>query len=184
MKEFTDEKRGNPLYSAWIHSFPTCLYQVWHMTFQGLKIALARRPGLPFLTAGLPNFITRKARRTSAYKIYPPINFMYIDEMMTFLHKSKFPMINKATIITITNQNCFLLWSDVFIFGTIRCLGQGISVLINCSIPSRVSDTLISYSPRAHVWGWFCWRSHLVELDFAFSLVKNEVQVALLLAFF
>jgi hypothetical protein len=41
---------------------------------------------------------------------------MYIDEMMTFLHKLKFPMINIATIITITNQNCFLLWSDVFLF--------------------------------------------------------------------
>jgi hypothetical protein len=55
-------------------------------------------PGLPFLTAGLSTFVTRKARRTSAYKIYPPINFTYIDEMMTFLHKSKFPMINIATI--------------------------------------------------------------------------------------
>jgi hypothetical protein len=48
--------------------------------------------------------------------------------MMTFLHKSKFPMINIATIKTITNQNCFLLWSDVFIFGTIHCLCQGITV--------------------------------------------------------
>jgi hypothetical protein len=53
-----------------------------------------------------------------------------IDEMMTFLRKSKFPMINIVIIITITNQNCFLLWSDVFIFGTIH-LGQGISILIN-----------------------------------------------------
>ena len=44
--------------------------------------------------------------------------------MMTFLRKLKFPMINIATIITITNQNCFLLWSDVFIFGTIHCLGK------------------------------------------------------------
>ena len=83
-------------------------------TSQGLKIALARCPGLPFLAAGLPNFVRRKAWRTSTYKIYPPINFTYIDEMMTFLHKSKFPMINIATIKTITNQNCFLLWSDVF----------------------------------------------------------------------
>jgi hypothetical protein len=112
---------------------------------QEFKIALAR-------LSGLPNFVTRKARRTSAYKIYPPINFTYIDEMMTFMCKSKFPMIKIATIITITNQNCFLLWSDVFIFGTIHCLGQGISVLINCSIPSLVYDNLISYSPNAHVW--------------------------------
>ena len=98
---------------------------------QGLKIALARSQRLPFLTAGLPSFVTRKARRTSAYKIYPPINFKYIDEMMIFLYKSKFPMINIAIIITITNQNHFLLWSDIFIFGTIHYLGQGISVLIN-----------------------------------------------------
>ena len=111
---------------------------------QGLKIALAQSQRLPFLTAGLPSFVTRKARRTSAYKIYPPINFKYIDEMMTFLYKSKFPMINRAIIITITNQNHFLLWSDVFIFGTIHYLGQGISVLINCYIPIPVSDTLIS----------------------------------------
>jgi hypothetical protein len=58
-----------------------------------------------------PSFITRKARWPSAYKIYPPINFMYIDEM-TILGKSKFPMINIAIIITITNQIRFLLWSD------------------------------------------------------------------------
>jgi hypothetical protein len=50
-----------------------------------------------------------------------------------------------------------------------------ISVLINCSIPSLVSDNLISYSPRAHIWRRFCWRSRLVKLDFAFSLVKNEM---------
>ena len=144
-----------------------------------MKIALARRPGLPYLTAGLPNLVTRKAWQTSAYKIYPPINFTYIDEMTTFLRKSKFTMINIATIITITNQNCFLLWSDVFIFGTIHCLSQGISVLINCFIPSLASDYLISYSSSAHVWGRFCWRSRLVKLEFAFSLVKNEIQVAL-----
>ena len=48
--------------------------------------------------------------------------------MMAFLHKSKFPMINIAIIITIANQNCFLLWSDVFIFGTINYLGHGISL--------------------------------------------------------
>jgi hypothetical protein len=149
-----------------------------YLCFQGLKIAPARGPRLSFLTAELPNFVTSKARRTSAYKIYPPINLTYIDEMMTFLHKSKFPMLNIATIITITNQNCFLLWSDVFVFGTIHCLGQGISILINCSIPSLVSDNLISYSPSAHVWGRFCWRS-LVKLDFAFSFIKNEIQVAL-----
>jgi len=29
-------------------------------------------------------------------------------------------------------------------------------IFINCSIPSRVSDTLISYRPRAHVQGRFC----------------------------
>jgi hypothetical protein len=52
------------------------------------------------------------------------------SEMMVFLHKSKFPMINIAIIITIANQNCFLLWSDVFIFGTIHYLGQGISLLM------------------------------------------------------
>jgi hypothetical protein len=75
-----------------------------------LKIALARCPGLSFLTAGLPSFATRKARQTSSYKVYPPINFTYIDEMMAFLCKSKFPMINIAIIITIANQNCFLLW--------------------------------------------------------------------------
>jgi hypothetical protein len=74
---------------------------------QGLKIALARSQWLPFLTAGLPSFVTRKARRTSAYKIYPPINFKYIDEMMTFLYKSKFPMINIAIIITITESKSF-----------------------------------------------------------------------------
>jgi hypothetical protein len=67
--------------------------------------------------------------------------------MMTFLSKSKFPMINIAIIITITNQNRFVLWSDVFIFGTIYYLGQGISVLINCAMPSLVYDTSISYSP-------------------------------------
>ena len=118
---------------------------------QGLKIALARRLGLPFLTAGLPSFVTRKARLTSSYKIYPSINFTYIDKMMmAFLRKSKFPMINIA-IVTIANQNCFLLWSDVFIFGTIHYLGQGISLLINCAIPSPVFGTSLSYSPRAHV---------------------------------
>jgi hypothetical protein len=97
-------------------------------TSQGLKIALAWCPGIPFLVAGLPHFVRRKAWRTSTYKIYPPINFTYIDEMMTLLRISKFPMINIATIKTITNQNCFLLWSDVFIFGTIHCLCQGITV--------------------------------------------------------
>ena len=70
---------------------------------------------------------------------------------MAFLRKSKFPMINIAIIITIANQNCFLLWSDIFIFETIHYLGQGISLLINCAIPSPVSDTSLSYSPRAHV---------------------------------
>jgi hypothetical protein len=55
--------------------------------------------------------------------------------MMAFLRKSKFPMINIAIIITIANQNCFLLWSDVFIFGAIHYLSQGISPLINCAIP-------------------------------------------------
>ena len=112
-----------------------------------MKIALARCPGLPFLTAWLPSFVTRKTWCTSAYKIYPPINFTYIDEMIIFLHKSKFPMTNIAIIITITNQNRFLLWSDVFIFGTIHYLCQGISVLINCAIPSPVSDISISNSP-------------------------------------
>ena len=144
-----------------------------------MKIALTQRPRLTYLTEGLPNLVTRKAWRTSAYKIYLPINFTYIDEMTTFLRKSKFPMINIATIIIITNQNCFLLWSDVFIFGTIQCLGQGILVLINCSISSLVSDNLISYSPSAHDWGRFCWRSRLGKLDFAFTLVKNEIQVNL-----
>ena len=80
-------------------------------------------------------------------KIYLPINFTYIDEMMTFLRKLKFPIINIAIIISITNQNRFVLWSDVFIFGTIHYLGQGISVLINCAMPSPVSDISISYSP-------------------------------------
>jgi hypothetical protein len=108
----------------------TAILKMWNpkCTSHGLKIALAWRPGLPFLAAGLSNFVRRKARRTSTYKIYPPINFTYIDEMLTFLHRSKFPMINIATIKTITNQNCFLLWSDVFIFGTILCLGKGITV--------------------------------------------------------
>jgi hypothetical protein len=32
----------------------------WETTEQGLKIALARRPRLPFLTAGLLSFTTRK----------------------------------------------------------------------------------------------------------------------------
>jgi hypothetical protein len=54
--------------------------------------------------------------------------------MMAFLRKSKFPMINIAIIITLANQNCFLLWSDVFIFGIIHFLGQGISLLINCAM--------------------------------------------------
>ena len=144
---------------------------------QGLKIALARRPGLPFLTAWLPSFATRKARRTSSYKIYPPINFTYIDEMMVFLHKSKFPMINIAIIITIANQNCFLLWSDVFIFGTIHYLGEGISLLINCAIPSPVSDSSLSYSPRAHVWGRFGQRNLLVGLGLAFSWVKTRLVI-------
>jgi hypothetical protein len=67
--------------------------------------------------------------------------------MMTFLRKSKFPMINIAILITITNQNRFLLWSDVFIFRIIHYFDQGISVWINCPIPSPVSDTSISYSP-------------------------------------
>jgi hypothetical protein len=40
-----------------------------------------------------------------------------------------------------------LLWSDVFIFGTIHYLNQGISVLFNCAIPSPDSNTSISYSP-------------------------------------
>jgi len=60
-------------------------------------------------------------------------------------------MINVAIIITITNQNCFLLCSDVFIFGTIHYLGQGISLLINCAIPSLVSDTHVLRSPTAPV---------------------------------
>jgi hypothetical protein len=129
-------------------------------TSQGLKIALAWRTGLPFLAAGLSNFVRRKARRTSTYKIYPPINFTYIDEMLTFLHRSKFPMINIATIKTITNQNCFLLWSDVFIFGTILCLGDGITVYSSIVLcPVRFSDTLISYRPRTHVRGRQYWRS-------------------------
>jgi hypothetical protein len=80
----------------------------------------------------------------SVYKIYPPINFTYINEMMTFLRNSKFTMINIAIIITITNQNRFLLWSDISIFRTIHYLGKGISVLINCVIPTLVSDTLTS----------------------------------------
>ena len=66
-----------------------------------------------------------------------------------------------------------------FYFWNRHCLGQGISVLINCSIPSLVSDNLISYSPSAHVWGRFYWRSRCVKLEFTFSLVKNEIQVAL-----
>jgi hypothetical protein len=89
--------KGNLLIQVWLYT-GDLLIQVW--------LALARRPGLPFLTAGLPNFVTRKARQTSAYKIYPPINFTYIDEMMTFLRKSKFPMINITIILTITNENC------------------------------------------------------------------------------
>ena len=56
-------------------------------------------------------------------------------------------MINIAIIKTITNQNRFLLWSDIFIFETIHYLSHGISVLINCAIPSPISHTLISYSP-------------------------------------
>ena len=44
--------------------------------------------------------------------------------MITFLCKSKFPTINIVIIKTITNQNRFLLWSDVFIFGTIYYLAQ------------------------------------------------------------
>ena len=78
------------------------------LSLQGLKIVLARHSGLPFLTAGLPSFVTLKARWTSEYEIYLPINFTYIDEMMTFLHKSKIPMIKIAIIITITNQNHYL----------------------------------------------------------------------------
>ena len=158
------------------------LRKVWR---RGLKIALARRPGLPFLTAGLPSFTTRKARRTSHIKsthqsilrtlIIIIIIIIYIDEMMAFLRKSKFPMINIAIIITIANQNCFLLWSDIFIFGTIHYLGQGISLLINCAIPSPVSDTSLSYSPRAHVWGQFGQRNLLVGLGFAFLWVKSKV---------
>jgi hypothetical protein len=35
-------------------------------------------PGLPFLTAGLSTFVTRKARRTSAYKICLPNNITLI----------------------------------------------------------------------------------------------------------
>jgi len=56
-------------------------------------------------------------------------------------------MINIAIIITITNQNRFLLWSDVFTFGIIHYLSKWISVLINCAIPSPVSDTSIFYKP-------------------------------------
>ena len=67
--------------------------------------------------------------------------------MMAFLRKSKFPIINIAIIISITNQNRFLIWSDVYIFGTIHYLVQWISVLINCTMPSPVSDISISYSP-------------------------------------
>ena len=148
-------------------------------TVAGVENSTSPTPQATIFNCRATKFVTRKAWRTSTYKIYPPINFTYIDEMMTFLHKSKFSMINIATIITVTNQNCFLLWSDVFIFGTNHCLGQGISVLINCSIPSLVSDNLISYSPSAHVWGRFCWRSRLGKLDFAFTLVKNEIQVNL-----
>jgi hypothetical protein len=99
------------------------------LSLQGLKIALARHPGLLFLTAGLPSFVTRKTRWTSEYEIYRPINFTYIGEMMTFLRKSKIPMINIAIIITITNQNRFLPWSELFIFATIHYLDQGISEL-------------------------------------------------------
>ena len=80
---------------------------------------------------------------------------------------------------TVPDWVTFPIDEAIFIFGTIYCLGQGISVLINCSIPSLVSDNLISYSPSAHVWGRFCWRSRLVKFDFAFSLVKNKIQVDL-----
>ena len=107
----------------WIHSIwiiiqlIILLSKIFEHT-QGLKTALVQRPRLQFLTLGQASFITRKARRTSAYRINPPINCTNIDEIMTFLRKSKFPMTNIATciIITITNQNRFLLWSDVFIF--------------------------------------------------------------------
>jgi hypothetical protein len=95
---------------------------------QGLKIALARSPGPPCLTAGLPRFVTRKTQRTGAYKIYPPINFTYIDEMMTFLHKSKFPMINIVIIITITYQNCFLLWSAFYFWNNSLCRQRDIGI--------------------------------------------------------
>ena len=40
-----------------------------NLKYQELKIALAWSPGLPFLTAGLPSFVTRKFRQTNAYKI-------------------------------------------------------------------------------------------------------------------
>ena len=67
-----------------------------------VKIALARHQGLPFLTAGLPSFVTRKDRdRITLIKS--------IEEMMTFLRKSKFSMINIAIIMTIIYQNRFLL---------------------------------------------------------------------------
>ena len=96
---------------------------------------------------------------------------------MVFLRKSKFPMINISIIITIAIQNCFLLWSDVFIFGTIHYLDEGISLLINCAIPSPVSDSSLSYRPRAHVWGRFGQRNLLVGLGLAFSWVKTRLVI-------
>jgi hypothetical protein len=155
-------------------------------TSQGLKIALAWHPGLPFLAAGLPNFVRRKARWTSTYKIYPPINFTYIDEMMTFLHKSKFPMINIATIKTITNQNCFLLWSDVFIFGTIHFLGQGITVIrtVYSSIVLCPVGLPILWSPtdpgrfcKGNSYTWKYWRSTDHESAMSDTILQVNIHV-------
>ena len=43
----------------------------------------------------------------------------------------------------------------------------------------KVALNTITLYIRAHVGGWFGRRSCLVKVDFAFSLVKSEVQVAL-----
>jgi hypothetical protein len=81
-------------------------------------------------------------------------------------------MINIATIIAITNQNCFLLWSDGFIFGAIHCLGQGITVLINCSclVKSSFGQDLSQHS---------AWLHHLSNQWSHYYLLLNELKLSL-----
>ena len=52
---------GVMLFNATFNNISVISWRSVLKGLQGLKIALTRRPRLPYLTAGLPNLVTRKA---------------------------------------------------------------------------------------------------------------------------